>query len=75
MKLIIRTIRFLALSLLHPHRTSFELVQSNFWFEQTQEAFDRCMSAKTPHTFEIARQQFKLSERRWRKHTEYICPR
>lgn len=67
-------IRWFFLCIFHPLKTRHELDQYNFWFQQTQDAFDRAKAAKTQKEFLLAKSQFQLAERRYWKHSKYICP-
>jgi hypothetical protein len=68
------SLRWLVLCFLHPVKTRQELDQYTFWFKQAQEAFERAQKAKTIQEFQLAKRQFHLAERRYRKHSKYICP-
>lgn len=74
LRFIRNAVRWFALSIVRPTRTQRELAQYDFWFNQSQEAFQRAMHSTTQQEFTIARQQFNLASRRYWQHSKYICP-
>lgn len=74
MKFVRNFIRFFVLSIIRPVKMADEMKQYEFWFEETQKAFQSAKKAETQEELEKYREQFGLARKRYEQHRKYICP-